>query len=67
MLGIIGYFFVMAAIHSNASEAQGTNEAFKFLEHTFGRLLMGIVAFGLLGYGAFMFVKAKYEVIHLEK
>jgi hypothetical protein len=67
VLGIIGYFVVLAAMHANASEAQGTNQAFQFLENEFGSVLMGLVAAGLVAYGIFMFVRAKYEILHLEK
>ena len=65
VLAIIGYFFVRAALYHNASEAIGTKEAFGFLENTFGSLLMGLVAAGLVGYGVFMFVKGRYQKIDL--
>jgi hypothetical protein len=63
VLVIIGYFFLRAALHHNPGEAIGTKEAFAFLEHRFGTLLMGLVALGLLGYGVFMFVKGRYQRI----
>jgi hypothetical protein len=63
VLLIIGYFFLRAALHHNANEAAGTKEAFAFLENTFGTLLMGLVAAGLVGYGVFMFVKGRYQKI----
>jgi hypothetical protein len=65
VLLIIGYFFLRAALNKNASEAQGTKGVFDFLENNFGSLLMGAVAFGLLGYGIFMFVKARYQKIDI--
>jgi hypothetical protein len=65
VLLIIGYFFLRAALHHNANEAIGTKEAFSFLENTFGTVLMGIVALGLVGYGVFMFVKGRYQKIDL--
>jgi hypothetical protein len=66
VLAIIGYLLLHGAITHNPNEAQGTDQAFEFLEHTFGRALMGIVAFGLVAYGVFMFVKAKYQHLHME-
>jgi hypothetical protein len=63
VLLIIGYFFLRAAFHHNANEAIGTKEAFSFLENTFGSLLMGAVAAGLVGYGVFMFIKGRYQKI----
>lgn len=61
--GLIGYFFIMAAIHLNPTEAGGTGQAFRFLEGTFGTLLLAAVAVGLICYGGFMFMRAKYQPI----
>jgi hypothetical protein len=61
VLTIIGYFLLHAALLSNAKEAQGTGEAFQFIENEFGSLLMAVVALGLVGYGIFTLVKAKYQ------
>lgn len=61
MLGIIGYLLLHAASTSNPKEAKGTEYAFDFLEHEFGSMLMGVVAFGFIAYGVFMFVKARYQ------
>lgn len=66
VLGIIGYFLAHAAWRSNAKQAQGTGEAFSFLENEFGSVMMAIVALGMVGYGAFTFVKAKYQKIDLD-
>lgn len=66
VLCIIGYFLLHAAINSNPQEAHGTREAFDFLEHTFGNILMSIVALGLAGYGTFMFVRAKYQLVNFQ-
>jgi hypothetical protein len=61
---LIGYFFLQAALHANAQEAGGTKKAFALLEHgTYGSLVLGVVALGLICYGVFMFVRAKCEVI----
>ena len=66
VLAIIGYFMFHAAWVSNPSEAQGTGAAFEFLQNKFGSLMMAIVALGLVGYGVFCFVKAKYQKIDLD-
>ena len=66
VLGIIGYMLLHGAITANPSEAKGTDQAFDFLENTFGSLMMGVVAFGLVAYGVFMFVKAKYQNINVK-
>lgn len=61
VFGIIGFFFVKAAIQSDASEAGGTSEVFSWLNSQGGPWLMGLIALGLVGYGVFMFVKARYR------
>ncbi|MDQ3291903.1 MAG: DUF1206 domain-containing protein [Bacteroidota bacterium] len=62
--GIIGFLFLKAALHANSSEAGGTQSAFSFLENSsYGSILLGAVALGLVGYGIFMFVRAKCEII----
>ncbi|MGV3539863.1 MAG: DUF1206 domain-containing protein [Rufibacter sp.] len=63
---IIGGLFVKAAWHQNPSEAEGTKGAFTFLGTSpFGSWLLTVVALGLVGYGLFMFVRAKYSDISL--
>jgi hypothetical protein len=63
VVGIIGYFFMRAAIESDAQEVGGTSSAFDFLQNTGGLVLMGIIAVGVALYGVFMFIKAKYADI----
>ncbi|WP_187260534.1 DUF1206 domain-containing protein [Pontibacter beigongshangensis] len=61
---IIGYMFLRAALEANAKEAGGSQSAFQFLENSiYGSYLLGAVAVGLICYGIFMFVRARYEVI----
>lgn len=63
VLGIVGVFFFIAGINANPGEAKGTEGVFNFLSQSGGPWLMGLIALGLLGYGIFMFVKAKYKTI----
>lgn len=61
---LIGYLFGKAALNANAQEAGGTEKAFSLIEQgTFGSVLLGIMALGLICYGVFMFVRARSEVI----
>lgn len=64
VLGIIGYLLLHAALTHNPREAKGSDQAFHFIENTFGSFLMGVVALGLVAYGIFMFVKAKYQNVN---
>jgi hypothetical protein len=67
VLIIVGYLIFHAAITSNARQVQGgTDNAFEFIENIFGNFLLGVVAVGLVGYGLFMFVKAKYQRISID-
>lgn len=62
---IIGWLFLKAAMNSNPNEAGGTSSAFQFLESSsYGSYLLGAVALGLICYGIFMFMRAKYQSIN---
>ncbi len=59
---IIGGFIVEAAMHSNPKQAKGLGSALDLLANQpYGPLLLGIVAAGLVAYGIFMFVEARYR------
>lgn len=59
---LIATLFGKAALHTNAGEAGDTGKAFDFLEQwSFGSYLLGAVAFGLVCYGVFSFIRARYE------
>jgi len=67
VFGVIGFFLVLAALHSNASEAQGVSGALQFLEQqTLAPWLFGLVALGLAAYGFYMFVLARYRRIIID-
>ena len=65
VLIIVGYLVFHAAMTHNPSQANGTEGAFHFIENTFGSLLLAVIAVGMIGYGVFMFVKAKYQHINV--
>jgi hypothetical protein len=50
-----------AARHASASEAGDTTKAFQFVEGSFGSILLGALAVGLMLYGAFNFIRAQHE------
>jgi hypothetical protein len=61
---VIGGFLVLAAYHTNPSEAHGLGGALLALqEQPFGRALFGLVAFGLAAFGTFEFAEARYRRI----
>lgn len=67
LIAIIAYFFFQAANTHDASQIQGSSGAFSFLQQTSsGPWLMGIVAFGLICYGLYMLVVARYKKFHIK-
>lgn len=62
---VIGYLFLKAGLQSNPQQAGGSSSAFRFLENSsYGSYLLGAVAIGLVFYGIFMFMRAKYQPIN---
>lgn len=62
VFGIIGAFLIQAALHARAHEARGLRGALEALEQRpSGPWLLGAVALGLVVYGLYMFVEARYR------
>jgi len=65
VFGILGYLVVRAGVTENPGMIEGTQGAFTFLQQlSYGWLLMGLIAIGLLGYGVFMVMVSKYSRVH---
>jgi Domain of Unknown Function (DUF1206) len=61
---IVGIFLVIAALQHDPKDAKGLDTALQVLLHQpFGPILLGIVALGLIAYGAYSFVEARYRRI----
>lgn len=60
---IIGYFLLRAALQADPSEAGDSDAALDFLEYQYGSVILGLIALGLICYGIFMFVRARYQPI----
>lgn len=64
VFGIIGGFLIQAALQYNAERVQGLDGALQALAgQRFGQWLLGIVALGLVAYGVYMLVSARYRRI----
>lgn len=60
--GIVGIFLIVAAVKNNASQAKGLSGALQVLIHQpFGPVLLAVVALGLIAYGIYSFVEARYR------
>lgn len=61
---IIGFFVIQAALNFNPDEAKGLDEALQTLaENYYGAWALGVVAVGLIAYGFYMLVEARYRRI----
>jgi hypothetical protein len=59
---VIGFFIIQAARQSDPSEARGLGEALQTLaQQPNGPWLLGVVAVGLVAYGIYMVIQARYR------
>jgi hypothetical protein len=60
---LIGFFMIVAAAQFNPHQAKGLDTALGELLQLrpFGPVLLGIVALGLIAYGVYSFVEARYR------
>ena len=64
VFALIGWFLVQASRQSDSSEAGGLGEALRTLEQgSYGPWVLGVVALGLIAYGLFQFINARYRRI----
>ena len=62
VFGIVGVFLIVAAIRAQPGEARGLGGALETLaKQPFGPWLLGIVSLGLIAYGLFMLIQARYR------
>ncbi|HEV2296812.1 MAG TPA: DUF1206 domain-containing protein [Tepidisphaeraceae bacterium] len=63
---LIGGFMVAAARHHDAGDAKGVGEALQHVSGMrYGWLMLGAIALGLIAYGVFQLVEARYRKIEL--
>lgn len=61
---LVGVFLILAAIAFNPSKAVGLDGALaKLAHHSYGPLLLGVVAAGLIAFGLYSFTDARYRRI----
>jgi hypothetical protein len=61
---IVGWLVIQSALTYDPSKSQGLQGALATLRQAaYGPYLLGIVALGLIAYGIFQLVKARYRVI----
>lgn len=64
VITIIGVMIVYAALTTNPEQAGGTGEALDQIRSApFGRVLLGVIALGLIGFAVENFVEAAYRIV----
>ena len=64
VLDVVGLFLIVAAIEENPRRAHGLGGALSELATSpFGPILLGVVAVGLMAFGVYCFVEARYRRI----
>jgi hypothetical protein len=64
VFALVGYFLVRAAIDYNPDEAVGLDGALTALSHNaYGPVLLGVVAAGLIGFGLYSVLDARYRKV----
>ena len=64
VFGVIGIGLVMAAWRTDPGEAMGVGGALRWLAgQAYGPWILAVVAAGLIAYGFYEFVRARYRVI----
>ncbi|MCF1422301.1 DUF1206 domain-containing protein [Mangrovimonas futianensis] len=64
VFGLMAFLTIKSGLNSSSSVSTQT-DAFSFIESQFGALVLGVISVGLIGYGIYMFIKAKYPSITL--
>jgi hypothetical protein len=64
VFAVVGAFLAAAGWDANPHEAKGLGQALRYLHHRpYGPWLLGAVALGLVAYGAYEFIRARYRRI----
>jgi hypothetical protein len=64
VFGIIAWFFLKAAVDYDAKEARGLDGALRQLaQEPYGEVLLGVVAAGLMAFGLFCVIQARYREV----
>jgi hypothetical protein len=64
VFGLVGVFLIKAAVDYSAKQAVGLDGALaKLAAHSYGSVLLGVVAVGLVSFGVFSICDARYRKI----
>ena len=58
---MIAFLTYRAAFSYSSEETGGTKDAFSFLQNEFGTFVLSLVALGMVMYGVFLLINARYR------
>ncbi|WP_425636493.1 DUF1206 domain-containing protein [Algoriphagus yeomjeoni] len=61
VIGVIAFLTYRAAFSYSFEEIRGTKDAFSFLQDEFGTIALSVVAIGMMMYGIFLLINARYR------
>ncbi|RAI84851.1 DUF1206 domain-containing protein [Algoriphagus yeomjeoni] len=61
VIGVIAILTYRAAFSYSFEEIRGTKDAFSFLQDEFGTIALSVVAIGMMMYGIFLLINARYR------
>ncbi|RYF81878.1 MAG: DUF1206 domain-containing protein, partial [Chitinophagaceae bacterium] len=67
ILGVIGFFFIKAAVKHNSAYVVNTDKAFDFVGDKVGHPWFILLAIGTISYGIYMFLLGLYYDIDADK
>ncbi|HKJ06655.1 MAG TPA: DUF1206 domain-containing protein [Flavobacteriaceae bacterium] len=65
VIGLMAYLTLSSGLSSSNSISTQT-DAFSYIQNEYGSFVLAIFAIGLLGYGIYMFIKAKYPSLMIK-
>jgi hypothetical protein len=66
VFGILGFITLRQGVSNRFNSMNTKTDAFDFIQDKFGSIVLWVIAIGLIGYGVFMFVKARYEHLKID-
>ena len=63
VFGIVAYFLYRAAVLDDPSKFKGVGDSLQYLKNGWGTFALVLMGVGLLAYGSFMFVRARFEEV----
>ena len=63
VFGVVAYFLYRAAVLDDPDKFKGVGDSLQYLKNGWGTFALVLIGAGLLAYGSFMFIRARYEEV----